>query len=640
MGFGEPGGGTVVDILSTPFLWVVVTIGLYGVAYWGYGKWMDRNVWRSDAKKATPAHMYMDGVEYFPVSRYVLWGYQFKSVAALGPILGPFIGITFGWLPALLWIIGGNFFIGWLQDYGAMMLSVRKEGRSFGPITYEFTGAKGRTNLLAFVLFYLIIISAAFIALIAVFWSKYPGTFIATVGIIFAGVLCGQLLYRVKMNVFAVTGIGLALVVLSIWIGVYTSAQWPSSFPTVLPLGDWTVPAWALLAVLEATGHRDGRPARRGRRNALRGAPRVGLPHRLHGPCTELLRARELSLLGRRGDRADLPVPRGAGGRRRYADGILRFGPGDLRANGAGPRDSFLPPRIGRDVVGRPLPGLRQQTRCHRCRFGHPVGVRRFRELVGAVAVLRRIEPAPRGARDHVDYDPSREGPRSDAVLAHSCRVHDHHDAGGARLAGLLLHESRGRLPERQLDRDIRECPGTDQQSAIRARRTRNQRGLRRHRRGLVPRRAIHGDPPVPQLPLEQGRSPSQSARGGGWRYPGAIAASSDNAHRLGADGVGRRSGQMTESKDPAKPKGRSKKVREGVKGVLYGMAAHGHVTAALRTRMYLEHLFMFITLGDMLGVPVIPPYYSLKILPYAVPNIKSWKQRVFRERDFTDQVF
>src|SRR5207247_625163 len=153
----------MVDILATPFLWVVATIALYAVAYWGYGKWIDRNVWRSDAKKATPAHMYMDGVEYFPVSRYVLWGYQFKSVAALGPILGPFIGITYGWVPALLWIIGGNFFIGWLQDYGSMMLSVRKEGRSFGPITYEFTGARGRKNLLAFVMFYLIIISPTFI---------------------------------------------------------------------------------------------------------------------------------------------------------------------------------------------------------------------------------------------------------------------------------------------------------------------------------------------------------------------------------------------------------------------------------------------------------------------------------------------
>ncbi len=96
----------------------------------------------------------------------------------------------------------------------------------------------------------------------------------------------------------------------------------------------------------------------------------------------------------------------------------------------------------------------------------------------------------------------------------------------------------------------------------------------------------------------------------------------------------------MKKSKEPSKREHRGGKMKEAAKGVFYGMAAHGHVTAALRTRMYLEHLFMFITLGDMLGVPIIPPYYSLKILPYAVPNIKSWKQRVFRERDFTDQVF
>ncbi len=80
--------------------------------------------------------------------------------------------------------------------------------------------------------------------------------------------------------------------------------------------------------------------------------------------------------------------------------------------------------------------------------------------------------------------------------------------------------------------------------------------------------------------------------------------------------------------------------VKTMFKGILYGMAAHGHVTAALRTRMYIEHLFMLVTLGDMLGIPILPPYYSLRILPYAVPNIKQWKQRVFRERDVTDTVF
>jgi carbon starvation protein len=123
-----------------------------------------------------------------------------------------------------------------------MMLSVRKEGRSFGPITYEFTGAKGRTNLLAFVLFYLIIISATFIALIASFWNAFPGTFVATLGILLAGLLCGQLLYRIKMNVFAVTGIGLALVVLSIYLGVL--------FPISLPWGAWNLPVWAFICAI------------------------------------------------------------------------------------------------------------------------------------------------------------------------------------------------------------------------------------------------------------------------------------------------------------------------------------------------------------------------------------------------------
>ena len=79
---------------------------------------------------------------------------------------------------------------------------------------------------------------------------------------------------------------------------------------------------------------------------------------------------------------------------------------------------------------------------------------------------------------------------------------------------------------------------------------------------------------------------------------------------------------------------------RTMLKGVLYGMASHGQVTATLRTRMYMEHLFMFITLGDMLGIPVLPPYYSLQLLPYAVPNVETWKQRVFRERDFTDAIY
>ena len=51
-----------------------------------------------------------------------------------------------------------------------------------------------------------------------------------------------------------------------------------------------------------------------------------------------------------------------------------------------------------------------------------------------------------------------------------------------------------------------------------------------------------------------------------------------------------------------------------------------------------MESLFMAITFGDMLGLPIIPPYYSLRLLPFIVPSIATWKRRVLRERDLTEE--
>ena len=72
----------------------------------------------------------------------------------------------------------------------------------------------------------------------------------------------------------------------------------------------------------------------------------------------------------------------------------------------------------------------------------------------------------------------------------------------------------------------------------------------------------------------------------------------------------------------------------------IYGMAAHDMSRAALRTRASMEHLFILITMGDLLGVPVLPPYYSLRLLPYVVPQIATWKRRMLREKDVADAMF
>ena len=73
---------------------------------------------------------------------------------------------------------------------------------------------------------------------------------------------------------------------------------------------------------------------------------------------------------------------------------------------------------------------------------------------------------------------------------------------------------------------------------------------------------------------------------------------------------------------------------------IVYGMAAHDMSRAALRTRASMEHLFILITMGDLLGIPILPPYYSLRLLPYVVPQISTWKRRLLREKDMADAMF
>ncbi len=77
----------------------------------------------------------------------------------------------------------------------------------------------------------------------------------------------------------------------------------------------------------------------------------------------------------------------------------------------------------------------------------------------------------------------------------------------------------------------------------------------------------------------------------------------------------------------------------DGVKSVLYGMAGHDMARFALKTRGSMEHLFILVTMGDLLGIPILPPYYSLRLLPYVVPQIATWKRRMLRERDLTDAL-
>ncbi len=88
---------------------------------------------------------------------------------------------------------------------------------------------------------------------------------------------------------------------------------------------------------------------------------------------------------------------------------------------------------------------------------------------------------------------------------------------------------------------------------------------------------------------------------------------------------------------DP-KPQSTPRNWLGAVREFLFGMMGYELAHHALEMRASLESLFMLATVGDMLGVPILPPYYSLRLLPFVVPQIATWKRRVLREREFTDE--
>jgi hypothetical protein len=91
---------------------------------------------------------------------------------------------------------------------------------------------------------------------------------------------------------------------------------------------------------------------------------------------------------------------------------------------------------------------------------------------------------------------------------------------------------------------------------------------------------------------------------------------------------------------EPEERTGRRRGILGALREITYGMAAHDMTRYALRSRASMEHLFILTTMGDLLGVPILPPYYSLRLLPYVVPQISTWKRRMLREKDLTDAMF
>ena len=151
---------------------LAIAVVVLAAGYLLYGRWLQKT-WGINPQALTPAKQFEDDKDYVPTDRLTVFAHQFSSICGAGPVTGPIIACVFGWLPAFLWILVGGVFFGAVQDFTALYVSVRNQGKSMGLLIEKYIGNYGRRLFLLFCWLFTMLVVAAFTDMVA-------GTFVVS----------------------------------------------------------------------------------------------------------------------------------------------------------------------------------------------------------------------------------------------------------------------------------------------------------------------------------------------------------------------------------------------------------------------------------------------------------------------------
>ncbi len=226
------------------------SIILFIISYFTYGSFI-KIILNINDKNPVPSHTQNDNIDYVPTNRFILLGHHFASIAGVGPIVGPILGATFGWGPAVLWIIFGSIFIGAVHDFVSMVISMRKQGKTIGSIIEDFFGSEGKKVFLIFTWFTLILVIAVFTITVANTFVSHPEAGTASILFILLAIVFGYSVYKLRLNISIATVTVIVLLFTCVWLGL--------NFPLKLSYNIWVIiliiyiflasitPVWILL---------------------------------------------------------------------------------------------------------------------------------------------------------------------------------------------------------------------------------------------------------------------------------------------------------------------------------------------------------------------------------------------------------
>jgi carbon starvation protein len=212
--------------MNALLLCIIVYAGFI-IAYYTYGRFLGNRIFSLSRKAVTPAREINDGIDYVPTKRGILFGHHFTSIAGTGPIVGPAIGVIWGWVPALIWVLVGSIVMGAVHDFGALVISARNRGRSIGDVTRDIVSPTSRVLFLLVIFFCLVIVVSIFALIIGILFTMYPTAVFPVWMEIPIAVLLGYFIYNKKMNTFVLSIAAIIVMYVTVYIGTYIPVKMP-----------------------------------------------------------------------------------------------------------------------------------------------------------------------------------------------------------------------------------------------------------------------------------------------------------------------------------------------------------------------------------------------------------------------------
>ena len=226
-------------LMDAVLIMVVAFVG-YLLAYRLYGRFLGQKIFNLRKESKTPAVELEDGQDFVPTRKGIVFGHHFTSIAGTGPIVGPAIGIIWGWVPALIWVLVGTIVMGAVHDFGSLVVSMRNQGKSISEATAKYINPRTRTLFFIVVLLELWIVIAVFGLVIAIIFNVYPQAVFPVWCEIPIAILLGWAIYKKGARVNLTTIIAVVLMYVTVILGHFL----PLAMPTIAGIpgtGVWSI---------------------------------------------------------------------------------------------------------------------------------------------------------------------------------------------------------------------------------------------------------------------------------------------------------------------------------------------------------------------------------------------------------------